>query len=173
MIESLAQFPAEAVPDGRALSGHHFLYPLLAVLVTCWRVGDERPDVEPWVVGGMALAGLFAFVAVWPRHHAVGAALAGGALVLAFVGLLRPAWGRVWPRRERIAVALLLAASLDDYVSHAFGVPTPLDLAFKEWGAEGSAVLMVVLAVAVGLALRLVPEPRPPGHSREEREPVA
>ncbi|WP_336001460.1 hypothetical protein [Halorientalis halophila] len=153
-----ASFPAETIPDGNVGMPHHLIYPLVAGLVPAFRLWDWYPRREPWLYLSGILAALFGFLAVWPYYPAVGAGLTGAGLLAALAGLCRPVWWEYWPRRHQIVMAALVAAAADDWVSHALGWPTPLDLAFKRWGIEGSALIIVAVAVVGFVLLRFIPE---------------
>ncbi|SEN03985.1 hypothetical protein SAMN05216388_1001222 [Halorientalis persicus] len=167
MIESLwpATFPVEAVPDGDVLRSHHLIYPLLAAFVSCLRVHDWYPRRDPWLVEGGIVLALFGFLAAWPHRPGLGASLTGIGVALVLAGSLRPLWWQYFPRDQQVAVFLLGAAAADDWISHALGWPTPLDLAFKRWGVEGAAVAVIVLSVVVVIGLRALPR-------RDYPEPV-
>lgn len=156
-----ATFPAEAVPDGTSLTIHHYIYPLLGVLVATSRIGDDWPTRDPWIVTGGVVLGLFGFLLAWPSYPVLGASLSRIGLAVAFAGLCRPAWGTYWPRRYRIGVWLLLVAAADDWFSHALGWWTPLDWIFHQLPLHLVAAVAVIGAAAIVAGLRLVPEPRP------------
>ncbi|WP_267643839.1 hypothetical protein [Haloarchaeobius amylolyticus] len=117
-------FPAEPVPDGALFAPHHFLYPLYLVLLCSARKWDLYPRDEPLLVTGSALLGLFGWVHLWRYYPVAGATTC----LLAVCGVLVGAAVTTrYGRRYRATVGVLALASLDDAVSHAFGVWTPLD----------------------------------------------
>lgn len=130
-------FPADAVPNGAMFAPHHFLYALYVTLFTCARKWDIYPREEPVLVSGSALAGLFGWAHLWRFYPAVGATVCLlGAAGVALGGVLTTRYGDRW----RLSVFWSGLVALDDAVSHAFGVWTPLDWARSVvWHAATSA----------------------------------
>lgn len=121
-------FPVEAVPDGAILAPHHLYIGALLVILGALRAWDDHPKREPIVAMSGAIAACFAFLTVWPLYHWAGAAItviATGLLVAA--PLIAPFWREYRWRSSRALVLLGGLVMLDDIVSHAFGVWTPLD----------------------------------------------
>lgn len=120
-------WPAEMVPDGAVIAGHHFWIGLGIAIYAVYHVGDDHPHREPSIVLGGVLTAVLGFV-MWPYQPVAGAILshvgvvsiAGAVLVGDFMA--RYAW-RGW--RGVVLVGLLV--TLDDLISHAWGVWTPLD----------------------------------------------
>jgi hypothetical protein len=118
-------FPHEAVPDNAVFAPHHFTYGALAALFVAGTVWDDNPEWEPvGVCGGLSVA-LFGFLNVWRYYSVTGAALALVGTVAAVASTARPRWREFRRRRWIVFVACLVA--LDDALSHAFGIWTPLD----------------------------------------------
>lgn len=116
-------FPHEDVPDGNSLRSHHYLTGLYIVLGVTLFLGQL-----PVVALGAGI-GLFGFIHVWPRFHTVGAILAGAGLVFSLMGCLLALQAGLFAIGGVTMFGVLLAA--DDYVSHALGLPTPLDLLWR------------------------------------------
>ncbi|WP_435175249.1 hypothetical protein [Halorussus sp. AFM4] len=117
-------FPAESIPDGALYAPHHYLYALYLVLFVSARKWDIYPREEPVFVAGSALAGLFGWVHVWRYYPAPGAVLCLlGAVGVILGGVVTTRYGLRW----RLSVVWTGLVALDDAVSHAFGVWTPLD----------------------------------------------
>ncbi|MGB9987325.1 hypothetical protein [Salarchaeum japonicum] len=125
-------FPAEHVPDGAVFAPHHLTWGVLVVVFAAWIVSDNYPRREPlFAMAGAGLA-LFAFLFVWRFYPAAGAALALTGVTMTFAGILYP--GGVWaayPLRWRVLAFVGAVVALDDAVSHAFGVWTPVDAAWR------------------------------------------
>lgn len=123
-------FPAETLPDGALFGPHHFLYPLYAMLFVAARKWDIHPRKEPVLIVASALLALFAWAHVWKYYPVFGATMAlAGVCGTILGGLLTWRYGR----RFQLGVVVLGVASLDDAVSHAFGVWTPLDHVWGVW----------------------------------------
>lgn len=157
----LPQFPHELVPDGMVWAAHHYVYLCLAAAFTTFTVWDDYPGREPLAATGGLAVGVFAFLFMWPvrGYHALGALVALAAPLVAVAAVLRPGgpWRRPasdggYPRTKAAVVVVLAVGGLDDAVEHAFGVPTPLDVAFGVLGVWGSAALLVVAAAGVAAA---------------------
>lgn len=128
-------FPAEHVPDGALFAPHHFLYALYVALFACARKWDIYPRKEPVVVAGSALVGLFGWAHLWRYYPAVGATVCLlGAAGTAIGGALTTRYDDRW----RLSVVWSGLVALDDAVSHAFGVWTPLDWV---WGVVWRVVI--------------------------------
>lgn len=139
------RFPHEAVPDGAVAAPHHFHWAVVAILLVAAIIWDDYPRREPaLVVAGLTVAE-FGFSLTWPHYPVAGAVLSlygvfvatlpvSHALVVVGARLLGRAWPRpywaLYPIWTVVVFALLLVA-WDDLVSHAFGVPTPLDSIWK------------------------------------------
>ncbi|WP_227354532.1 hypothetical protein [Haladaptatus salinisoli] len=123
-------FPAESIPDGALFAPHHFLYGLYIVLFACALRWDDYPREEPTAVAGSALFALFGWAHVWRYYPAPGAT----ACLLGTVGvLLGGAATTRYGTRWRGVVVLFALVALDDVLSHAFGVWTPLDWLWKTY----------------------------------------
>lgn len=124
-------FPHEAVPDGAVFAPHHAYIGVLLALLAVALVWDDARHAEPWLGAASLLAVTFAFALVWPFYHATGAGLALLFMGSALVSVWSPFWwAEPWlGPRGVLLVGVLVAA--DDVVSHAFGVPTPLDLVWS------------------------------------------
>ncbi|MFC5366042.1 hypothetical protein [Salinirubrum litoreum] len=139
-------FPAETLPDGALFGPHHFLYPLYAMLFLAARKWDLHPRKEPVLVVASALLALFAWAHVWKYYPVFGATMAlAGVCGTILGGLLTWRYGR----RFQIAVVGLGLAALDDAVSHAFGVWTPLDHLWGVWWAIYHGERVPVVAESV------------------------
>lgn len=125
-------FPAETIPDGALFGPHHFLYPLYAMLFVAARKWDIHPRKEPVLVVASALLALFAWAHLWKYYPVAGATLALVGVCGTIVGGLVT---RRYGRRFQLGVVVLGVAALDDAVSHAFGVWTPLDHVWGVWWA--------------------------------------
>jgi len=170
MLE-LGWFPHEAVPDGTVWVAHHYTYLALAAAFASFTVWDDYRTKEPVVVTGSLLAGVFAFLFMWPirGYHELGAILALLMPVIGVAAIIRPRspwWhspsGGGYPPRTALAICALSVGALDDAVEHAFGVPTPLDTIFGIFGVWGSAAIGVCAAAAVVVAFHEWDRPRKP-----------
>lgn len=132
-------FPAEIVPDGSVAWPHHYALGLyVAGLVALLVLNDARTTDPLGVLLGVAV-GLFAWYHLWGTGYPVAGALgalAGLLLAAVFVVVSIPLpftgarLGGFWSRYgtgPTVFVVLGLAVALDDWVSHALGVWTPLD----------------------------------------------
>ena len=129
-----ATFPAEAVPDGAIFGPHHVFSGALAVLFACWVVSDDLRRVEPVLTAAGALLALFGFAVTWRYYPETGALLTLLGAVVATVAPLVP--GGTWslyPLGWRALAVLGGLVVLDDAVSHAFGVWTPLDAGWMQY----------------------------------------
>ena len=127
VLTTLADFPADQVPDGAVFGPHHVYIGLLLALLALAVVWDDRSGVEPWVGAVGLLTACFAFATVWTFYPETGAVLSIAGVLLALASTALPFWaGYAWlgPRGVLLLGALV---ALDDVVEHAFGVPTPLD----------------------------------------------
>lgn len=106
------------------LAPHH-LYGVLLAALACWVVADDYPHREPvaCLLGSVGAAA--AFLLVWPLYPVVGAVLVLAGL-LAVLAAPVVGWG-CYPVRWRAVAVVGGLVGLDDWVSHALGVPTPLD----------------------------------------------
>jgi len=117
-------FPSEREPDGARFAPHHFYQGLLAVAV----LGAWIDSL--WLLS-VSVAGLFAFGTMWADHlypHLAAVLSQFAALGAVVLGLGLPLAVDV-----RVAVVLGGLVALDDAVSHAHGVWTPLDAGWKAW----------------------------------------
>lgn len=123
--------PAEAVPDGFAWAPHHLTWGLLITLLIVFIVWDDYRRKEPVITTGAVGLALFSFLFIWPFYPVLGAlgTLAGVSAALAVA--LAPGEWDVYPTRYRILAASAALIALDDAVSHAFGVWTPVDALWK------------------------------------------
>lgn len=120
-------WPAEAVPDGTILAVHHYWVGLLLALYAVWHVSDDHPHREPSIVLGGILTATVGFL-TWQHYPVAGAVLShvglgailGATLIGSFMSRYR--WVGF---RGLVLVGLLV--SLDDLLSHAWDVWTPLD----------------------------------------------
>lgn len=124
-------FPFEAVPDGEVGVLHHFYWGGLLALFAAAVVWDDYRDREPVTLAAGTLVGLAFFGLWWPFYPVTGAAAAGLGTAVAVVGVGLPRWSAYWSRRWRAVAAVGVAAMVDDWLSHALGVWTPLDWAFS------------------------------------------
>lgn len=131
-------FPAEAIPDGHVSAPHHAYTGLLGVLFVAGVVWDDYREREPLAVAVGALGSYFAFAYVWRWYPVLGASLFGVGLAVVLAGVLSR-WPGVYSRRWQAAVLVCWSVALDDWLSHAFAVWTPLD-AF--WAAVYAAGLV-------------------------------
>ncbi len=145
-------FPHEAVPDGAIFAPHHYTYGLLATLLVVMAVWDNYRCREPLLTAGATGAGLFGFLFVWPYYPTSGALLAVSGPIVAALAVVAGWAGTpiadVWddyPLRYRLATLLGLLVALDDGVEHAFGVPTPLDMAWNTGLREQAVTVTAVL----------------------------
>ena len=121
-------FPAEAVPDGAILAPHHLYVGALLVVLAALPAVDDHPEREPMAVLIGAIIGAAAFLTVWPFYPATGAALTFAfALVCVVAPIGFPFWRDYQWRGLRGLVLLGGLVMLDDVISHAFGIWTPLD----------------------------------------------
>lgn len=161
VVAILENFPHETVPDGMIDAPHHYYYPALAALPIIMTVWDDYRGKEPIVPVLGLLLGLFAFRFMWPvpGYHTIGAGLALFGPVLALLSVLNPrgTWLKPtssggYPWRTGALASILILATLDDAIEHAFGVWTPLDWMFGVMGVWKSflvAVFVVLAAVSV------------------------
>lgn len=127
-------FPHEAVPDGDVLAPHHAYIGLLALLVVCWMVSDDRMGRESWVATVGALTALMGFLFTWRHYPAVGATVTLAGLLAALTTVVaRPFWWEYQLVGLRGTALLALAVAFDDVVQHAFGYATPLDTFWARW----------------------------------------
>ncbi|MDH5019024.1 hypothetical protein [Halobacterium rubrum] len=125
-------FPAESVPDGVIGAPHHLYIGVLVLAVAILVVADDYAQREPLLALTGTLTALFAFATVWPYYHATGALLTLAGLLVALVGVVWP--GGMWsgyPLVWRLVAFVGVLVGLDDAVSHAFGIWTPLDAVWK------------------------------------------
>lgn len=130
-------FPAETLPDGSTFYLHHYIWATTLALYGSAALWDEKPAQV--VVSAFLVVGFQGFLFVWIWHPALGA-------ILALVGVVVPitiiASDRVipdsdgpvspsrWPPSSRFWtgwIVLFTLIALDDVLSHAFGLWTPLD----------------------------------------------
>lgn len=125
-------FPAEAIPDGAVLTVHHLITGLLTVLLAVWVVADNYANREPLLAMVGAVFALVGFLLVWKYYPMTGAAMTLAGVVLVLLGVAWPGgmWA-VYPWYWRGVALLGGLVALDDAVSHAFGIWTPLDAG---WG---------------------------------------
>lgn len=121
-------FPAETVPDGAAWAPHHLTWGVAFALLACLVVWDNYRDVEPIYSAAALAVTAFAFLFVWPFYAEAGAALTLVGLTVAIGALLTPSlpWTHYPTAPHAVCLALTLVA-VDDALSHAFGVWTPID----------------------------------------------
>ena len=142
LIATLA-WPAERVPDATILAGHHYWTGLMVAMYAVWHVQDDHPHREPSIVMGGVLTAVLGFL-LWPHHPIAGATishvgtLAIGAAVLIGDFMARYRWVH-WKDLEVLPIAIPYRPgfrgvvvigwliTLDDLMSHAWGVWTPLD----------------------------------------------
>ncbi|WP_353634592.1 hypothetical protein ABSL23_02235 [Halobacterium sp. NMX12-1] len=125
-------FPAEAIPDGAVLAVHHLITGLLTVLLAVWVVADNYAHREPLLAMVGAVFALVGFLLVWKWYPMTGAAMTLAGVVLVLLGVSLP--GGMWsgyPLTWRVVALAGGLVALDDAVSHAFGIWTPLDAG---WG---------------------------------------
>ncbi len=127
-------FPAEAVPDGAILGPHHGHLGPLAALIVAWAVGDDFPSKEPVLFVLAVVGAWFAFMFIWPFYPETGAVIAHVGLLGALGAvLLLPFWESYSWLGWRGAALLAVLVGLDDVMSHAWGVWTPLDWIWTEF----------------------------------------
>lgn len=129
-------FPVEAIPDGHVGAPHHAYTGLLGLLFACAVVWDDYRKREPLAATWGALVAFFGFALVWRWYPFLGASMFGIGLFASLVGVWR--WSGVYSRRWQAVAVVCWLVALDDWLSHSFGVWTPLD-AF--WGAVYAAGL--------------------------------
>lgn len=122
-------FPAEAVPDNAVFAPHHLSIGVLAAMMLLAIVWNDRGGAEPAVAAAALLAALFSFWYVWPFYPVTGALGVLAGLLVASLAFGRPLW-RDYSLGIQVGYALCILIALDDAVSHAFGVWTPLDWFF-------------------------------------------
>lgn len=136
-------FPAEAIPDGALLAPHHFIYGCWAALLTLSVLWNDLKRREPIVVAVLICVALFGWYHIWQWYPVTGAVLTFVAPLVAITWILTgyffldemTVWNE-YPPIFSIMVIFWLLVALDDVVSHAFGVPTPLDFIWIEFIAE-------------------------------------
>lgn len=126
-LSVLSLFPHEAVPDGELGVLHHLYIGGFIILFVCWVVGDDYKKREPVVTASGAIIALTFFGLWWEHYPVSGAVLSGIGVIISGIGVMRPAWSKYWPLRWRIIAVLGVLIMLDDWVSHALGLPTLLD----------------------------------------------
>lgn len=121
-------FPVEAIPDGHPFAGHHLYIGVCIITGSILVVMDNFRHREPLLALGGVMLMWFAFERIWPFYHATGAALSFVGLAVVVAGVAWPGgmWS-VYPLRMRAVALFGAAVSLDDLLSHAFGIWTPLD----------------------------------------------
>jgi hypothetical protein len=132
VVDALAGFPHESVPDGAIFGPHHLYVGVLVVLVAVYVVGDDLPRREPLAALVGALVALFGFALTWPYYPETGALLSFVGLLLALGEVLWP--GGTWaayPLRWRAVALVGVLVAFDDVAEHAFGLWTPLDALFR------------------------------------------
>lgn len=120
----------ESVPDGSLWIPHHYIYPLYTIVILLAWKWDDFPKKEPLIAAvglATALTGWFHF---WTYLPWLGVTLCGIGLGFIVYGAYR---ADQYSRRWRIAVASLALFAADDWLSHGFGVWTPLDWLFNEY----------------------------------------
>jgi hypothetical protein len=125
-------FPAESIPDGYVFAPHHLTWGMLLTGLAVFVVADNYPRREPLAALVGVLLALFGFLFTWRFYPATGAALTLAGCALLLVGVLWP--GGIWssyPLRWRVLALVAALVALDDAVSHAFGVWTPVDWLWK------------------------------------------
>lgn len=121
-------FPAESVPDATALAAHHYLQGTVMVWFAATYAWDKFTDREPWYLLSASVFGGFMFALLWEYHPVGGAVLSGLAIPVIAIGLVR---FRHYATRTPYMLAVVgWLFMIDDWVSHALGVWTPLDQAF-------------------------------------------
>lgn len=127
-------FPAETVPDGAAFAPHHLTWGVLGGILVCAIVWDNYRRVEPIITAVGLVGSFFSFLFIWPYYPEVGAAGSLVALLVALGGLFRPKfWWKTYKDRLHIAAVVFTLIAIDDIVSHAFGIWTPVDWVWKEY----------------------------------------
>lgn len=141
--------PAEQVPDGAIFAPHHLTTGLVFTVPFILRVWDNHPRREPIGVLLSVAVALVGFLLVWPYYPPAGTLLVLTGLTAASVATAGyrhlPGSFDGWTRRSRYPVLLGLAVAWDDWLSHTFGVWTPLDWV---WSA---ALHDLITATVIGL----------------------
>ena len=128
-------FPVEAIPDGDPLGPHHMHIGLVVIVIAALVVWDKYRHEEPLLTFIGALLAWFMFVFTWQYYHAAGAGFAFVGLVLVAAGLVAT-WmdpDQVYHWSYYLAVSIGLLIALDDWLSHALGIWTPLNAFWEEW----------------------------------------
>lgn len=126
-------WPAEAIPDGHVIAGHHLYVGLFVLGFAIWVVADDYAHREPLLAAVGAAFALFGFLVVWKWYPGTGAAMTLAGVTVAFAGVLWP--GGMWSGyqfRWRPVAFVGVCIAVDDAVSHAFGWWTPLDAGWQE-----------------------------------------
>lgn len=124
--------PAEAVPDGAVFAPHHLTWGALVCLFVCAVVWDDHRHAEPVVAAAGMLLALFGFLFTWKLYPGLGAFLTLTGCLAATISLARSSlWWTKYPARPHIVAMAGAFVALDDAVSHAFGVWTPVDFLWR------------------------------------------
>lgn len=132
-------FPAETVPDGSVAWPHHYALGLYLVALAALVALNDTRTTDPLAVLAGAGIGLFSWFHLWGTGYPVAGALAsilgvvvvGLAVVrsvsLPVIGIQIGGFRSRYGRDHAIVVLVGLVVAFDDWVSHAFGIWTPLD----------------------------------------------
>lgn len=124
MLIWMKQFPHENEPDGDSFAPHHYIW---GTGVYCLGL---MMATEGTLVGNTGvMIGLFGFLFMWPYYHSAGAVMSGVAIPMMAYPIIFSQG--VYGISALVALIGVLAVT-DDYVSHAFGMSTPLDRIWKE-----------------------------------------
>lgn len=134
-------FPAEMVPDGALFAPHHYLLGTFVALFVFALLWDNYRNDEPTTTVGLTIVSLFGWAFTWKYYPTLGASMAivgtfGATFVLLWDGFIAPRFrfpspfGDRWedyPLKWRVVGLVGSLIAVDDLLSHAFGLWTPLD----------------------------------------------
>jgi len=121
----------ETVPDGHTLAPHHYTWGGLLTFWAATYAWDEFTDRKPLIVSLGVAVGLFSFITIWRFYPLPGAVGTLAGILIVTVGLAR--FRQYASRPAFVAATLGVLVMLDDWLSHALGVWTPLDWLFEAY----------------------------------------